>query len=91
MIINAVTETTNKGEPANADFLWLMAEQLNLNIPHVADAAKAMYKYASGTTINLPFHVAVDLRSMKIVLAKGGVTDAVAIEQLARSTLLGNP
>lgn len=91
LVVNAVTETTTKNQPADAAFLWLLATQYNLNFPQVADPDQSLYDFATGTTINLPFHVAVDLRSMKIVLAKGGAVKTSDIEQLAMQTLLGPP
>lgn len=88
LIINAVTETTSKGEAATPAFLWAMAEQYELHFPQVADTKEELYTYANSTTINLPFHLGVDLRSMKIVNATG-VKGVAAIEQLAKQTLTG--
>jgi hypothetical protein len=91
LIVNAVSETTRKNEAADADFVWLMADQYGLNFPQAADPKQALYNYAASTTISLPFHVAVDLRSMKIVEAGGGSITAAAIESRATQTLLGPP
>jgi len=82
-----MTETTSKGETATPDFVWKVAQQYNLNFPQVVDASKALYKYANSGTISLPFQVAVDLRSMKIVATRSGKTTATDIELLAVQTL----
>lgn len=86
-MINAVTETTQKGQVATTEFLWLLAEQYGMDFPQVIDPQKSLYKYANSTSIGLPFSVAVDLRTMKIVHAKSGKSDVSTIEQLATQTL----
>ena len=87
LIVNAVTETANKGEVATPAFVWSLAKLAGLNFPQAVDAKEELYNYANSTTINLPFHLGVDLRSMKIVDATG-VKGVAAIEQLATQTLL---
>lgn len=87
LLVNAVTETVSKGQAATAEFVWQMAEEYKLQFPQAADAGKSLFKYANSTSVSLPFHVAVDLRSMKLVKAKGGASGLSDIESTALSTL----
>jgi len=91
LIINAVTETTTQDEPATAAFVWDVAQEYNLNFPQVADPDQLLFDYSNSNSVSLPFHVAVDLRSMKIVATKEGRTSTAYVEQLADQTLLGPP
>ena len=87
IVINAVTETSQNGEAATPAFVWSMASQLGMHFPQAVDATKRLYKFASSTTISLPFQVAIDLRSMKVVSIGSGDLSKSSIEQLAAKTL----
>ena len=76
-----MTQTNTKGQVATPEFIWGFMEQYKLNIPHLLDADKAFYKYATGTSISLPFSVAFDLRTMKVVKAGSGSTSLATIEK----------
>jgi len=87
LIINAVTETTSKNQPATPDFVWKLVEQYKMNFPQAIDVGQSLHKYAGSGSIGLPFQIGVDLRTMKIVKTKSGKTTAKDIELLAVQTL----
>jgi hypothetical protein len=87
MIVNAMTETGTSGTKATPSFIYSTAETYEMNFPQAVDADKVIYKYASGSSISLPFQIAIDLRSMKLVYAKSGSATVSEIEALAKETL----
>ena len=82
-----MTETTQKGQAANVDFLWSTAETYKLQFPQLLDTNKDFYKYTNSTSISLPFNVAIDLRTMKVVYAKSGGVSVSSIEAEASKIL----
>jgi hypothetical protein len=66
-----------------------MAQEYGMHFPQAADPDKKLHKYANSTTISLPFQVAVDLRSAKIVFADGGTATKADITKVAAKTLDG--
>ena len=82
-----MTETTQKGQAANVDFLWNTAETYKLHFPQLLDTNKDFYKYANSTSISLPFNVAIDLRTMKVAYAKSGAASVSSIEAEAAKIL----
>jgi len=88
VIINAVTETTTRKEKATPKFVWEFAAKYKANFPQAVDAAKSLFKFAGGGgSIGLPFHVAVDLRTMKLVYAKSGLQTVDQINAQAKKIL----
>lgn len=89
LIVNAVTETTKRGEKATPEFVWKMVEEYKMNFPQIIDPDKSFYKYANSSSVSLPFQVAIDLRTMTIVGTKKGASSTIVqdIEKLAQQTL----
>jgi hypothetical protein len=67
-----------------------VAQQYKLEFPQAVDENKDMYKYSpTYPSVGLPFHVGVDLRTMKIYEAVRGSMTLSSMESKAK-TALGN-
>jgi hypothetical protein len=87
LIVNAMTETKQKGQAATVDYLWSVAEEFKLHFPQLLDTNKDFYKYANSTSISLPFHVGIDLRTMKVVYTGSGKKTLSTVEAEAAKIL----
>jgi len=90
LIVNAPTETTNRGEAATASFLWNAAQELGMEFPQAADPEQKLYRFVTAMSLSLPLTIGIDLRTMKVVqITEGGGMGKAEIEALAAKTLGG--
>jgi hypothetical protein len=90
MIVNAMVDTNRRNETPTRSFIWSVVDQYKLNWIQVIDANKELFKFASGSSIGLPFHVAIDLRTMKVVDASSGRMTKAKLDALVKQTLGGD-